>query len=198
MHVRSVWIIVRLMTTVILAGLAGSAIAQAPAGPTSAPAGIRAFTAPSQEAMLSMGMERPGRIAKIPVKEGQVVKAGEVLIQLAATLNKTPADLTTLLFPAGGWDPNAPAGEAVLAQLYLALQVAIQNGALQGSADTLMAGAANKAGIPADTVKGAISYGTSVLPAAGARGPVGGMGPGGFGPASAGAGGGGGVVTQSR
>lgn len=123
---------------------------------------------------------------------------GEVLIQLAATLNKTPAELTALLFPAGGWDPNAPAGEAVLAQLYLALQVAIQNGALQGSADTLMAGAANKAGIPADTVKGAISYGTSVLPAAGARGPVGGMGPGGFGPASAGAGGGGGVVTQSR
>jgi hypothetical protein len=123
---------------------------------------------------------------------------GEVLNQLAAMLNKSPAELTVLLFPAGGWDPNAPAGEAVLAQIYLALQTAIQNGALQGSADSLMAGAANKAGIPADTVKGAISYGTSVSPAAGARGPAGGLGPGGFGPASAGAGGGGGVGTQSR
>lgn len=82
MYVRPAWIFATLVTMATLAGFAGGAQAQAPAGATSAPATIRSFTAPSQEAMLSMSMERPGRIAKIPVKEGQLVKAGDVLIQL--------------------------------------------------------------------------------------------------------------------
>jgi hypothetical protein len=125
---------------------------------------------------------------------------GDVLNQLALLLEKNPAELTALLFPAGGWDPNAPAGEAVLAQLYLALNTAIQNGVLQGNAENLIIAAAGKSGIPADIAKGGIAYGTSISAAAGARGPVGGIAPGGFGPGTAGAGGGGGVgvSTQSR
>jgi RND family efflux transporter MFP subunit len=82
MHVRPAWIIATLVTTVTLAGFAGGALAQAPAGPTSAPVGIRAFTAPSQEATLSMGIRNAARIAKIPIKEGQAVKAGDLLVQL--------------------------------------------------------------------------------------------------------------------
>ncbi|MBI5582476.1 MAG: hypothetical protein HY892_01500 [Deltaproteobacteria bacterium] len=124
---------------------------------------------------------------------------GDVLNQLAVLLEKNSSELTALLFPAGGWDPNAPAGEAVLAQLYLALNTAIQNGALQGNAENLIIAAAGKAGVSAETAKGGITYGTSISAAAGARGPVG-TAPGGFGPGTAGAGGGGGVgvSTQSR
>lgn len=145
-----------------------------------------------------------GMVAVIPFTAGHVLAAaptcGEVLNQLAASLNKSPADLTAILFPAGGGcDPNAPATEAIIAQLFLALDRAIQGGALQGNAGSLMGAAAAKAGVPVDTVKSGISYGTTLSAGPGTRGPAGGMSPGGFGPGSAGAGGGGGVVgTQSR
>lgn len=151
-----------------------------------------------------LGLIVLGMVAVFPFTVDQTQAAAptcsDVINQLAASLNKSPADLLAILFPGGGGcDPSAPATEGVIAQLYLALDRAIQGGALQGNAGSLMGAAASKAGVPVDTVKNGISYGTTLSTGPGPRGPAGGIDPGGFGPGSAGAGGGGGVVgTQSR
>jgi len=52
---------------------------------------IRAITSPSQD--LTLSLTRPGRLAKVLVRQGQKVRAGEVLVQLEDSVERRQAAL---------------------------------------------------------------------------------------------------------
>lgn len=71
--------------------LAGSAAAaQTPPGKVAPPI-IKAITAPSEDLMLAFA--RPGRIAKVLVREGQHVKAGQLLAQIEDSVERVQSAL---------------------------------------------------------------------------------------------------------
>jgi len=67
-------------TAMILCGLTAAVVLVCPAPAQQAHEGIEAITKPSQDVTLSF--LRPGRVDKVLVKEGQAVKAGDVMIEL--------------------------------------------------------------------------------------------------------------------
>jgi RND family efflux transporter MFP subunit len=69
---------------------APAAAANAPSGEDAAPP-IKAITAPSED--LTLAFTQPGRVAKVLVREGQHVKAGQLLVQLDDTVERVQLSL---------------------------------------------------------------------------------------------------------
>jgi hypothetical protein len=140
-----------------------------------------------------------GLFLGITLSAGQAMAAGtmgDVINALAVSLNMPAADLCVILYK-GGCPGAAPATEANISQLYLAVNNAIIGGQLSGNATTLVTDAAATAGVSSDTITAGITTGTALSAAAGSSG--GGGSPGGGGGATGGGGGGGGgAISPSR